>query len=157
MAMGSYEVSAHSRAPVAVVWEVFADSPRWSEWAGITARAASWEREGDDPPGGVGAVRRLGSPPFCSDEEILEWAPPHHMAYTILKGFPVRGYHSDLDLISLDAAGDDAGTRIHWQGGFEPKIPGTAGAISWFLHRFLGSYARKAAAEAERRHAALTA
>lgn len=147
MAMGSYEVEAHSRAPVAVVWEVLADTPRWKEWAGITARAASWAREGDDPPGGAGAVRRLGSPPFVSDEEILEWAPPHHMAYTVLKGFPVRGYHSDIDLVE-----DAGGTRIRWHGGFEPKIPGTAGALSWFLHRFLGGYARRAAAEAERRH-----
>jgi hypothetical protein len=148
MAMGSYEVEVHSRAPVNVVWEVLADAPRWKEWAGITAREASWAREGDEPPGGVGAVRRLGSPPFVSDEEILEWAPPRHMAYTILKGFPVRGYHSDLDLVE-----DAGGTRIRWHGSFEPKIPGTAGGISWFLDRFLGSYARKAAAEAERRHA----
>lgn len=154
MAMGSYEVEAHSRAPIGVVWEVFADTPRWSEWAGMTARAASWLREGDDPPGGVGAVRRLGSAPFYSDEEMLEWAPPHHMAYTIVKGFPVRGYHSDLDLV--EDAGGDGGTRIRWHGGFEPKIPGTAGLISWFLHHFLGSYARKAAAEAERRHAGAT-
>lgn len=151
MAMGSYEVEAHARAPMTVVWEVFADTPRWSEWAGMTAREARWAREGDDPPGGVGAVRRLGSKPFCSDEEILEWSPPHHMAYTIVRGFPVRGYHSDLDLTE-----DERGTRIRWHGGFEPKIPGTAGAISWFLHRFLGSYARRAAAEAERRHAGVT-
>jgi len=151
MAMGSYEVEAHARAPIAVVWAVFADAPGWKQWAGITAREASWAREGDDPPGGVGAVRRLGSPPFCSDEEILEWAPPHHMAYTILKGFPVRGYHSDLDLVE-----DGEATRIRWTGGFEPKIPGTATLISWFLHRFLGSYARKAAAQAERQHQAAT-
>jgi hypothetical protein len=147
MAMGSYSADAHSRAPIAVVWDVLADTPGWKRWAGITAREASWAREGDDPPGGVGAVRRLGSPPFCSNEEILEWMAPRHMAYTIIKGFPVRGYHADVDL-----AEDTTGTRIQWRGYFEAKLPGTAGLLSWFLHRLIGGYARRAADEADRRH-----
>lgn len=147
MAMGSYEVEAHSRAPREIVWEVLADTPGWPTWAGITAGEATWEREGDDPPGGVGAIRRLGRKPCYSREEMLEWTPSRHMAYTILSGFPVRGYHADVDLHE-----DVTGTRILWRAGFEPVIPGTAALLSWSLHRLIGGYARRAAEEADRRH-----
>jgi hypothetical protein len=147
MTMGSYEVEAHCRATRAVVWQVLADAPGWSDWAGITVAESAWERAGDDPPGGVGAVRALGRRPVHVREEILEWAPPTHMAYTVLGSFGIRGYHGDINLQE-----SPTGTTIRWRGDFDAVVPGTADLLSWCFRRLVGGYARRAAAEADRRH-----
>jgi hypothetical protein len=106
-----------------------------------------WDREGDHPPGGVGAVRKMGRRPVYSREEILEWAPPSHMAYTVLGRVGMRGYHADIDLRE-----GPTGTSIHWRAQFEATIPGTADLLSWCLGKLVGSFARRAAAESDRRH-----
>jgi hypothetical protein len=107
---------------------------------------SEWEREGDPAPGGVGAIRRLGRPPVSASEQILEYHPPHHLAYTILRGLPVRGYHADIDLLP----GANGGTTIRWSGAFEPKVPGTGALLAVVLRRIVHGYATSAAAEAER-------
>ena len=78
---------------------MLADATRWQDWAGSMITVSEWEREGDPAPGGVGAVRKLGRPPAFAREQILEYDPPHHLAYTIVAGIPVRGYHADIDLV----------------------------------------------------------
>ena len=150
MVMGSYEVEAHAVAPREVVFAVLDDAPGWAAWAGFTVASARWEREGDPPPGGPGAIRRVGRWPLFGREQILERTEPTHMAYTVLSGVPVRGYHADIDLHDDSRAGTGA-TRIVWRASFEPRVPGTAGLMSWWLRRLIGGYARRAAAEAERR------
>ena len=95
----------------------------------------------------MGAIRRLGRPPAFALEEILEYDPPHHLAYTIVRGLPVRGYHADIDLL----AATDGGTAIRWAGAFEPKLPGTGALFAAILERIVHGYATSAAAEAERR------
>jgi uncharacterized protein YndB with AHSA1/START domain len=144
------EVGARSAAPPEVVFEVLADGARWQEWAGPTVPRSRWEREGVPPPGGVGAVRRLGRGPFGASEEILAYDPPRRLSYTVLSGLPVRSYRADVD---LDADGD--GTRIRWRATFEPKVPGTGALLARFLTVTLGSFARRLAAHAATRSAGL--
>ena len=145
--MSTYELTVASSAPPVAVFEVLADATRWREWAGRTVTVSDWERDGDPAPGGVGAIRRLGRPPAFALEEILEYDPPHHLAYTIVRGLPVRGYHADIDLL----AATDGGTTIRWAGAFEPKLPGTGALFAAILERIVHGYATSAAAEAERR------
>jgi uncharacterized protein YndB with AHSA1/START domain len=145
--MSTYELTVASSAPPVAVFEVLADATRWREWAGRTVTVSDWERVGDPAPGGVGAIRRLGRPPAFALEEILEYDPPHHLAYTIVRGLPVRGYHADIDLL----AATDGGTAIRWAGAFEPKLPGTGALFAAILERIVHGYATSAAAEAERR------
>ena len=145
--MSTYELTAESSAPPASVFEVLADATRWREWAGRIITESAWAREGDPAPGGVGAIRRLGRPPVFALEEILEYDPPHHLGYTIVRGVPVRGYHADIDL----GPTTDGGTVIQWVGAFEPKVPGTGGLLAAILERVVRGYATAAAAEAERR------
>ena len=145
--MSTYELTVASSAPPVAVFEVLADATRWREWAGRTVTVSDWERVGDPAPGGVGAIRRLGRPPAFALEEILEYDPPHHLAYTIVRGLPVRGYHADIDLL----AATDGGTAIRWAGAFEPKVPGTGALFAAILERIVHGYATSAAAEAERR------
>ena len=149
MALSTYEFTVESRAVHTVVFEVLADATRWREWAGKMITVSEWAREGDPAPGGVGAVRKLGRPPAYALEEIVEFDPPHHLAYTIVRGLPVRGYHADIDLLPTTTGG----TTIRWSGAFEPKIPGTGALFAATLHRIVHGYAAAAATEAERRAA----
>ena len=147
MPLSTYELTVSSSAPRETVFEVLADATRWREWAGPMIATSEWEREGDPAPGGVGAIRRLGRPPAFALEEILEYDPPHHLAYTIVRGLPVRGYHADIDLVATA----DGGTTIRWAGAFEPRVPGTGALFAAVLGRIVHGYATSAAAEAERR------
>jgi uncharacterized protein YndB with AHSA1/START domain len=147
MALSTYEFTVESRADPAAVFAVLADATRWREWAGKMITVSEWEREGEPAPGGVGAVRKLGRPPAYALEQIVEYDPPHHLAYTILRGLPVRGYHADIDLLPTSTGG----TTIRWAGAFEPTIPGTGAVFAAMLHRIVHGYAAAAASEAERR------
>ena len=147
MPVSAYEFKVSSSAPREAVFAVLADATRWHEWAGSMISVSEWEREGDPAPGGVGAVRRLGRSPAFAREQILEYDPPHHLAYTIVRGMPVRGYHADIDLLAASAGG----TTIRWSGAFEPKVPGTGALLAAVLGRIVHGYATSAAAEAERR------
>ena len=147
MTLSTYEFTVQCGAPPDVVFEVLADATHWKDWAGTTVGVSEWDREGVPAPGGVGAVRKLGRPPAFALEQILEYDPPRHLAYTIVRGLPVRGYHADIDLLPTTTGG----TTIRWAGAFEPKIPGTGALFAATLHRIVHGYAAAAATEAERR------
>jgi uncharacterized protein YndB with AHSA1/START domain len=147
MALATYELSVLSTAAPEAVFPVLADATRWHEWAGPMITVSEWEREGDPAPGGVGAIRRLGRPPAFAREQILEYDPPHHLAYTILSGLPIRGYHADVDLLPTPGGG----TTIRWSGAFEPRVPGTGALFAAVLGRIVHGYATSAAAEAASR------
>ena len=141
----SYEVTGRSDAPPEKVFEVLADGAGWSRWAGPMVVKSWWEREGTPAPGGVGAIRALGTKYVGSREEILAYDPPTHLAYTILSGLPVRDYRADVRLTP-----DGTGTRIVWSGTFTPKVPGTAGALRAFLLTTIGGFVRRLARQAAR-------
>ena len=142
----SYTVTARSAAPPDVVFDILADGARWSEWGGPLAPKSSWEREGADEPGGVGAIRKLGAWPVFSREEIVEHDRPRHLAYTLLSGMPVRDYRADVELTP-----DGSGTTITWSGRFEPRIPGTGVVFEAFFRRVVGGFAKRLAATAATR------
>lgn len=128
------------------VFALLADGAGWRNWAGPFGRNSRWEREGDPPPGGVGAIRRLGSRPLLAREEIVESIPPRRLAYRILSGVPMRDY---LGIVDLEPT-DGGGTRIVWQGSFVPKIPGT-GALTLVASRYaVKELAKRLAAAGDR-------
>jgi uncharacterized protein YndB with AHSA1/START domain len=141
----SFEVVRRSPAAPEAVFAVLADGSRWSEWAGPLVRRSAWDREGAPEPGGVGAVRRLGSAPFFSREKIVEYDPPRHLAYVLLSGMPVRDYRSDVDLTP-----DGAGTEIRWRSSFAPRIPGTGPLVRAVMAAIVGGFARRLAKAATR-------
>ena len=145
MARQSFATHAHSPAPPEQVFDVLADSTRWSEWAGPLIRKSSWEREGTAEPGGVGAIRRLGSSRIFSREEIVTYDRPNHLAYVLLSGQPVREYRAD---VSMTPAG--GGTDIRWEATFLPRLPGTGRFVRWYLGLIVAGLARRLAARAGR-------
>jgi uncharacterized protein YndB with AHSA1/START domain len=141
----SFAVEATSAASPEAVFALVTDVPRWKVWAGPLIRESYLEREGGPPPGGIGAIRRLGSKPFYGREEIVEYDPPRRLSYVILSGQPVRNYRADVDLTPVDG-----GTHIRWAGRFEPLVPGTGALIRWYLRRIIAGFARRLARFAER-------
>jgi uncharacterized protein YndB with AHSA1/START domain len=142
--MAAYSVTARSRAPREQVFALLADATTWPRWAGPFIFRGWFERQGDPPPGGVGAIRRLGLGPASSREEIVEYAAPATLAYTILSGLPVREYRATVRLTA-----EAGGTRIDWTGEFRPLVPGTARLLRGFLTGMIGRFARGLAAAAE--------
>jgi hypothetical protein len=141
----SYRVEARAAAPVEAIWPLVGEALRWQEWSFLTRTAL--EREGVPAPDGVGAVRRFTRMGIGSREEVLAWDPPHHLAYTIVSGFPVRNYRADL---TLESEGD--GTRIRWSGTYDEKWPGSASAIGALLAHMMQKFATDLARYAEGRH-----
>ena len=142
--MRGYEVTARSSAPPERVFALLDDATSWRRWAGPLVAHASWEREGEPAPGGVGAIRKVGRWPMFGREQVLVSEPPSHHAYTTLSGNPVRGYRADVALTP-----DGAGTLITWSATFEPRIAGTGRLLEGFYRRLIGSFARRLATYAE--------
>ena len=132
-----FEVTAQSAAPPERVFALVADATSWPRWAGFLVAHGSWEREGSPPPGGVGAIRKLGRWPLHGREEIVAYEPPTHLAYTIVKGQPVRNYRADVTLTPVDN-----GTLITWAATFDPLIPGTGALVTGFLRSIVTTFAR---------------
>ncbi len=136
-------VERHTSAPVEAVWPLIGEARRWQEWSFLTR--SELEAEGTPAPDGVGAVRRFTRYGVGSTEEVLAWEPPFHLAYRILKGFPVRDYRADVHLVP-----DGTGTLIRWSATFSGIAPGTGAVTGVALHRLLSRFARDVAHYAER-------
>ncbi|HET9727988.1 MAG TPA: SRPBCC family protein [Acidimicrobiia bacterium] len=146
MPKAHYEVTAHSKAKPDAVYALLADATAWPKWAGPIIRTGEWERTGDPPPGGVGAIRKVGAWPIYGREQIVVAdRPNHHHAYTMLSGNPVRNYRAD---VHIEPDGD--GSVITWQADFDPLIPGTGGMLAAVYKRLMGNLAKRVGAYAER-------
>ncbi len=141
----SYEVRAHTTAPVDLVWPLVGEAHRWKEWSFLDR--TDLVSVGQPLPDGVGAVRRFTSHGVGSREEVVAWEPPHHLGYAILSGFPVRHYRADIVLEP-----DDAGTQITWSGTFDPKVAGTGRLLEAVLGRLMTRFATSLASYADAQH-----
>ena len=138
------EGRARSQADRERVWRVVADAPAWARWGAW--QKAALEREGDPPPGGVGAVKALTRRPVVSREEVTVFEPPARLGYRLLSGLPLRDYEATIVLTEAPSGGTD----IVWRSQFEPKIPLTGGVFRRSLSRFIQDTAERLAREAER-------
>lgn len=141
----SCRAQSWSVAPVDEVWPLIAEAHRWPEWSFLTR--ADLERTGVPTPDGVGAVRRFTCLGAGSREEVVVWDAPHHLAYAILSGFPVRHHRSDVTL-----APEVSGTRITWSTRFDAKIPGTGHLLVPVLTALTQGFATGVARYADRQH-----
>jgi len=138
-----FEASARSRAPAAAIWPLVGDASRWKEWAWMTRTYLL--REGEPPPDGVGALRRFALGPGGSQEEVVAWEPPRHLAYVVVRGLPVRNYRADVLLED-----DSTGTVVTWRCSVEPLVPGTGAALRLVLRRIVRGFAVRVCRYADR-------
>jgi hypothetical protein len=127
------------------VWDVLADLRSWHEWGDWQVTEIT--QEGDPPPNGVGALRRLVQRPLTMRERVELFEPPSRFGYELLSGLPVRGYHS---VVTLTEAGPDA-TNIHWESRFDGRWRVLDAPMRRFIGYVLRTVAGKLAAAAEGR------
>ena len=139
------DVFRHADAPVDVVWSIVSDHRGYRTWTPVAV--SELEVEGSPEPDGVGAVRKLGMRPIFAREQMIEFDPPRHLAYTILSGIPARDYRADVELFATA----DGGCDIRWTGSFGSAPPGMRRLLRAFLQRILEDSAARLAKEAERR------
>jgi hypothetical protein len=139
-----YHVAATTvaAAPIDVVWTRVADIATWSQWG-------QWDettrvRDGAPEPDGVGARRRFRRGRRVHTEEVVGFEPPHRLAYELLEGLPVLGYHAE---VTLEPVG--GGTRIRWEADFDGANPIGGWATYQVLKRFYPATTRALARAAE--------
>lgn len=138
------DAHAHSAAGREAVWALVADARGWSRWGDW--ESAVLEREGDPPPGGLGAVKALKRGRVVSREEVTAFDPPSRFGYRLLSGLPLRDYEAEITL--ADAPG--GGTDITWRSQFAPRVPLTGALFRRALQKFTADAAGRLAREAER-------
>jgi hypothetical protein len=106
---------------------------------------SSWVVPGD-PPGTVGAVRRLGLGPLASLERVVEHVPDRRLAYVVDSWQPYRDYRAEVDLVPTT----DAGTQIVWQASFVPRLIGTGALLRVGLRAIVQGFADNLARAADR-------
>jgi uncharacterized protein YndB with AHSA1/START domain len=137
------EVERVVEAPRETVFARYTDHAGWSDWAGVGK--VSLARDGAPERNGVGCVRHFESA-MGLQEQVIEFEPPAHMAYRIVRGgFPIREHRGDVRFES-----HPRGTRIVWSVEFHSGIPFTGWVLARSLERvfrvFLSRFERRALA-----------
>ncbi len=141
----TFEVQARSSAPVEEVFPLIGEAARWKDWSFLDRTMLV--RTGSPDPEGVGALRRFTSHGIGTTEEVVAYDPPDHLAYAIVKGFPVRHYRADVYCTT-----QGPGTLVTWSATFDEKVPGTGRLLELVLAAMIGRFATGACRYADRYH-----
>lgn len=142
----TFEVRRTSTAPPKTIFELETDGPSWGKWGKPLIVHASWEREGDPAPAGVGAVRKVGLWPVLMWEETIEYEPDRRHVYVFAKGGPAKNYRAELTLTPTASGGTD----LVWTGSFTEGPPGTGPAVRAVLRGAIVLLSKQLVAYAER-------
>jgi uncharacterized protein YndB with AHSA1/START domain len=147
--MSGLHIEAESVAQAApeAVWALVSDAtryPGWGPWSG-----AGYQRPGESSPRGVGAVywlrseRRTMGRHTTSVERVLEVDEGCRIAYTVVRGMPVRNYRGEVTLTAAPG-----GTRIRWTADFDSTLMGriVAGPLGKFFPGVVSGLAAAATA-----------
>jgi uncharacterized protein YndB with AHSA1/START domain len=144
--MASFKYVRQVAAPPEIVFDVLTDHRRYSEITPL--RKAELEREGEETPNGVGAIRVLtvAGPPMR--EEVIAYERPYRFAYKILSGLPVRDHVGTVELQP-----SDGGTEVVYAVKTTPTIPLAGAAFMLVLKKAIRDLLGGVAKESERRAA----
>jgi hypothetical protein len=141
----SFEINRTTSAPAATLFRLETDGARWSQWAKPLIIQSSWEHQGDPPPSGVGAVRKVGMWPMLMREETIVYEQDRRHVYAqVGPPLPAKDYRAEMLLTPRPAGGTD----VRWTGSFTEGLPGTGPVMLIFLRgvvRFLAGRLVKAA------------
>jgi hypothetical protein len=115
--MRTIDVSRMIPAPPEPIFDLLADHANYGRFRGIDG--SKLLREGDPPPNGVGAMRRVKVRPLSFDEEITFFERPSALDYLIVRlnvPFDQRG-------ASIRLTPADGGTRVDWRSSYSVPTP----------------------------------
>ena len=125
MARLHVEAEGVAHAAPEAVWELVANADsyqRWGPW-----RASGYQSPGDHADG-PGVIRWMRYGRTTTVEKVLEAEKGRRLAYTVVKGIPVRNYRAE---VTLSPEGE--GTHIRWSASWDRTLPGR------MVHRTLRS------------------
>jgi hypothetical protein len=129
------------------VFELISDHARYERFPGI--RRSRLLSEGEPPPNGVGAVRRVWIGPLGLvrlDEEIKVFEPPTRMNYLII-GINVPYEHHGA---SMRLSEDRGRTTVEWTSRFTIPTPVVGGILEQVWALALGRGFRQLLAQVDR-------
>ena len=127
MAQLHVEAEATAKASPETVWALVSDATRYPSWGPWSD--GRYQKNGDATPHGVGAVQALRSAQryrgryTTSVERILEVEESRRLAYTVVRGIPVRNYRADVTLTP-----SASGTHIRWAANWDNTV---LGRMAW--------------------------
>jgi Polyketide cyclase / dehydrase and lipid transport len=142
----SFEVKRTSSAPPATLFRLEADGTRWSEWA--KPLRASWDQPGD-PPGELGAVRRVGRWPIFVREKTIEYDRDRRHVYELISPpSPAKDYRAE----AIFTPTADGGTDFVWRGSFTEGVRGTGPIMRAIFGGAIRLFSAQLVKAAEREH-----
>jgi uncharacterized protein YndB with AHSA1/START domain len=119
VAMDRLTVEAHAEttATPETVWALVKDANTYSEWGPWSASGD--KNPGEQPSGEVGTVRWLAYQRTTTVEQVTDVEPGRRMAYTVLRGIPVRNYRAQVTLTPTAT-----GTHIEWAAEWDRTVAG---------------------------------
>jgi uncharacterized protein YndB with AHSA1/START domain len=143
----SFEINRTSSAPPATLFRLVTDGANWSKWAKPIVLQSSWARQGDPAPGGVGAVRKLGTWPLLAQEETVTYEQDRRHAYKLVgPTIPAKDYSGEVVLTPNPAGGTD----IRWTASFVEGLRGTGPVMRTVLGGVVRFFAGRLVRAAER-------
>ena len=117
MAQLRVEAEGVARAAPEVVWELVANADSYSEWGPWSA--SGYENLGARAPDGAGVIRWMRYGRTTTVEKVLASERARRLAYTVVKGIPVRNYRAEVTLTP-----EVEGTHIRWTATWDRTVPG---------------------------------
>jgi uncharacterized protein YndB with AHSA1/START domain len=112
-------------APIELVWDLLTDYPGYARFPKV--KWARLAEPGKDHPAGVGALRELNVDGINFSERIVEFEPPHVLAYKIEKSSPLPIKH-DIGRMKLSERGGQ--TDLDWETTFALDVPVVGGPLT---------------------------
>jgi uncharacterized protein YndB with AHSA1/START domain len=125
--MRSIHVTRTIAAPAEAVFDLLADHANYDRFRPIDG--SELLREGDPPPNGLGAMRRIRVRPLTFEEEITAYERPTRLDYLIVKLNVPFEHHGG----SIQLTPEGVETHVDWRSTFTVPIPvvGPAIEIPW--------------------------
>jgi uncharacterized protein YndB with AHSA1/START domain len=116
MAQLHVEAEGVTQAAPEAVWELVANADSYHQWG-------PWSVSGYQNPGdhadGPGVIRWMRYGRTTTVEKVLEAEKGQRLAYTVVKGIPVRNYRAEVTLTP-----ERQGTHIRWSASWDRTLPG---------------------------------
>jgi uncharacterized protein YndB with AHSA1/START domain len=117
MAKLHVEAEGLAQAAPEAVWELVADADSYQKWGPWSA--SGYESPGDRAADGAGVIRWMRYGRTTTVERVVESVPARRLAYTVVKGIPVRNYRAEVTL-----SPEWEGTRIRWSASWDRTLAG---------------------------------
>jgi uncharacterized protein YndB with AHSA1/START domain len=140
--MSEFVIESTVKASPESVFDVYTDHCGYASLVGLI-RAAELEREGEPPPNGLGAIRKLHLVGATVREEVTNYERPTSYSYRMLSGAPLDEYTAT---VTFTPAGHGTAVEYHVSVASSVHVL----PVEFPTKEFIRAFMHKADAEAER-------